>query len=338
MLTLGQAKNSRLNRISGLCPDTADFLELLNDATRELMARGNWWGTVVKMRVCVYSDCFAIPRYVGTVLATNVNNQRMPIANHWYEFMDVDKTDWCCNRIWTSNVVAEADGQTPVFQNIPCGQVMPVRIYPNRQADLGKIVTIFGIDRYGQVVRTLHSDGTFAEGEELTLVLPYVQSVTEFRTITRIIKPATEGILTLYGFVGNSSTSPTGESLIQLAQYEPWETLPSYRHMRIHRYGTCASVGCCPNSITMLSKLAFVPVVNDNDLILIDNLDALALAMQSIKKSDAYDDEEAEKAMMRAVHRLNLDLRDKFPNDSIPANVAVYGTASLRNQGIGSLM
>ena len=331
-LTLAEAKDSRLNRISGVCATSTEFLEFLNDATRQLMRRGNWWGTVIKMRVCVYSDCFSLPAYVGTVLAVNVNNSVVPVSNHWFEFMSVDKSDWCCNRIWNSNVAAEIDGNTPVFQNAPCAEPQQIRAYPQRQADLGKVITVFGIDQYGNPVRTTHADGTFAEGEEMVLVLPYVAASTWFRTITRVIKPITDGPVDMFMY------NPVGDTLLEMAHYQPGDTNPWYRHMRIHRYGVASNTCCCPTSVTILAKLAFVPVRTDNDLVLIDNLDALAMAMQAIKQSDAYDHKQSEMAMMRAVHELNLDLRDKFPNDSVPVNVSPYGTASLSRQGIGSLM
>lgn len=330
-LTLAQAKSSRLNRISGICPDSDDFLELLNDATRQLMRRGNWWGTVRKIRLCVYEGCFALPAYVGTVLATNLNHHPVKMSNHWFEFIPVQQTDWCCDRKWVSNIAAELDGTTPVFQNIPCNPAMKVRAYPRCQSDLGKTLTIYGIDSNGWPVRTERSDGTIQDGELITLVLPYADTDTFWRTITRVDKDVTDCPVDL--FAHNLET----DSLIDLAHYMPHETNPDYRHLRIHS-GCGATTGCCPATVTMLIKLAFVPVTSDSDLVLIDNLDALALAIQATKRSDAYDAQAAELDMARAVHELNLDLRDKFPNDTVAVAVSPYGTAHLRNQGIGSLM
>lgn len=327
-LLLSQAKQSRLNRISGLCSDSTDFLDLLNDATRQLMRRGNWWGTVAKIRLCVYDGCFALPYYVGTVLATNINGHPTKMSNHWYEFQPVEPYDWCCDRKWVSNVRATLDGTTPVFRNVPCNYAMKIRAYPRLQSDVGKTVTVYGIDSNGWEVRTERADGTFQNGEVLTLGTPYAETHSFFRTVTGIVKDQTNAVVDLYGYSADYMDQP-----LEMAHYQAWETVPSYRHMRI----TGCPQGCCPSSVTMLIKLEFVPVQNDSDFVLVDNLDALAIAMQAVKQSDAYDHDAAEKALVRAVHELNLDLRNKFPNEVIAVNVSPYGTAALRNHGIGSL-
>jgi hypothetical protein len=83
--------------------------------------------------------------------------------------------------------------------------------------------------------------------------------------------------------------------------------------------------------------LEFVKATRPDDLILIDNLDALALGMQSAKLADAYDSQGAETMMARAVHELNLDLRNKLPIDQIPVRFSPQGTASLRRLKIGSI-
>jgi hypothetical protein len=83
--------------------------------------------------------------------------------------------------------------------------------------------------------------------------------------------------------------------------------------------------------------LEFVKATRPDDLILIDNLDALALGMQSAKLADAYDSQGAETMMARAVHELNLDLRNKLPIDQIPVRFSPQGTAHLRRQKIGSM-
>jgi hypothetical protein len=85
-------------------------------------------------------------------------------------------------------------------------------------------------------------------------------------------------------------------------------------------------------------KLAFIPVQNDDDQVLIDNVDALAMAFQSIKLGDSYDGGSRNGMMAQAVRELNLDLRDKFPIDQTPVRFRPFGTADLRRDAIGQLM
>ena len=78
--------------------------------------------------------------------------------------------------------------------------------------------------------------------------------------------------------------------------------------------------------------------MNDDDIVQIENLDALKLAIQAIKTGEGYNHEEAEKAMLRAVHELNLDLYDKYPLQQTPISVNAFGTALPRRAGIGTII
>jgi hypothetical protein len=89
--------------------------------------------------------------------------------------------------------------------------------------------------------------------------------------------------------------------------------------------------------INAFVKLQFVEASSPDDLILIDNLDALALGMQAAKLSDAYDSGGSEGMMSRAVRELNLDLRDKLPIDQIPVRFSPQGTAHLDKINIGMM-
>lgn len=339
MLTLGEAKNSRLQRIAGLCSSTEDWLELFNDSVRMLMEMGNFWNTVKRLTFCSHNNCLTSPRRVGTLLALNTCGHSIPPKNHWYQFNDVlpeDVNHWqqfghgfgSCNH----GFAAADNGTTSVFNQIPCLNDRYVRFYPIELGDVGKTITIFGIDGNGLVIRSLRTDGTFQDGVVLTLALPFVQTTFLVRRVDRVIKDPTDGPIYGYQF--------DGANLFALATYEPSETLPEYRTNCIltggcgHRTGNC---GCCSRQYTALVKLEFIPAQFDSDLIAIDNIDAIALAMQANKVSDAYEDAGAEVKMQRAVHRLNLALRNKLPVESTPARVHYQGTAHLTKLRIGYL-
>jgi hypothetical protein len=333
VLTFSEFKASRSKRISGLCPDSDELAQLVNDATRELMRRGNFWGTVRRLRGCIYNGCVAWPRTTGTVLALNRCGHSIPPQNYWYDYNavlpeDVNNQNLWGDRCW-GDVAAVDHGTTPVFNQIPCLNDRYVRWYPSQPTDVGKTITIFGIDTNGQVISGLRSDGTIQDGLVMTLAVPYVQTAFLVRRIDRVIKDPTDGPVRGYQF--------DGATLYNLASYAASETAPDYRQSKIVS-------GCCvttasgePSQISALVKLAFVPVVNDDDQVLIDNVDALALAMQSIKASDAYDSDNAEKLMLRAIHTLNLDLRDKLPIEQTVSRVAYHGTAHLWKRKIGTL-
>jgi len=320
--------DSRINRISGVCAGSPDWYQLLNDATRQLMRRGNWWGTVKILRGCIYNNCLTWPRTTGTVLALDAGGS-IPIKNSWYEFNAVlpeHVHHW--NRFGrfncNCNLALVDNGTAPVFNQIPCLLLRYLQFYITQPSDAGKTITVFGVDGNGLDILTTRSDGTIQPGIVLTLALPFVQTPTPLQRVDRIIKDVTDG--PVYGFQFD------GIHQWPLATYAPSETLPDYRTSRV----SCGTA-CCPTQISAFIKLEFIKATRPDDLILIDNLDALALGMQSAKLSDAFDSQGAEAMMARAVHELNLDLRNKLPIDTVPVHFSPQGTAHLRRLKIGSM-
>ena len=335
MLTFGEAKDSRLRRVSGLCADSTDFAQLLNDAVRELLEHGSWWGTIQRMTGCLYNNCIAWPQPVGTVLAFNRCGS-VPPKNFWFEFNPVlpeQVNFWRTNGMFlcARDLALVDNGTTAVFNQIPCAHNHYVRFYPQHKDDVGKTITVFGIDNNGQEIITKRTDGSTQPGVVLTLAIPFVQSPFPLRRVERSLKD-----LTLKPVTG---TQWDGVNEFPLVTYRAGETNPSYRSSKLLR-SNCTTVNCqqFPSMIEALVKLEFTPVMFDDDLVLIDNLDALAMAIQGVKLGDAYDAEGKAKFIGMAVHQLNLQLRNKYPIDQTPVRVKVFGTADLRRQGIGTLM
>lgn len=343
LVTLADAKASRLAEIAQTCTSTSDFLSLVNDATRILMKRGNFWGTVQKVRVCTYNGCITWPRYVGTVLAINVCKHPIPIWNNWFQFEPLLSHDFAQDGfsfsnggLCVGNVQAENDGVTPVFNQIPCGSANAIRIFPSVRADVGKQITIYGIDQNGQTMRSRNAQNIWQEGVTVTLALPSVDTPA-FQSITRISKPVTQGPLRYY------QVDTVNNVLLDLVSHDPSETNPMYRHSRIQGIrmpNACNTNNTCSGlrMVDALVKLEFTPAVNDTDLVLIENLDALKSMVQSIRKKEAGQVQVAAALEGDAIHDLNLQLRDKFPNTQTPANVMPYGTARLERQRIGTLI
>lgn len=350
LTTLKDAKNSRLRQIAQSCPDDQEFLSLVNDATEMLMRRGSFWGTVQKVQVCTYNGCITWPRYVGTVLAINIGSHPLPLWNNWWDFMPMSRQDWCSGGFALSatgscsgNIQAVEDGVTPVFNKIPCGQLNYIQVYLSALADVGKTVTLFGVDSNGQVARTMDSSGNLQEGETLTLASPFVRSKLQYQSITRITKDVTQGVVRYYQY--NSSN----QLLTDLVFHDPTETTPMYRHSRISRINnqnvSCAqaqtSCGTLCNglrSVVALIKMDFIPVVADTDIIQIDNLQALKTMVMSIKAMEAEDPDKSERLEASSVRELNLEIRNKLPNSQIPIQVQCYGSAWLEKQSIGTLI
>lgn len=151
ILTFKQLKESDVPGRIGVCPDSDNFRDFTNKATRMLMNRGDFWGTVERIKLCVYNSCLVWPRQVGTVLAVNLCGRPAEVFNHWYEFMPLSAGDFCGTGVYIGsggfrwgngachgNVVVVNDGMSPVFNPIHCNQPRYIRVYPSTLEDIGK--------------------------------------------------------------------------------------------------------------------------------------------------------------------------------------------------------
>lgn len=342
LLTFGDLKNSSVPAAAGVCATSDEFRDITNKSVSMLMTRGSFYGTVEKIQICIYNDCLTYPRYVGTVLATNTCRHPRDIWNNWWSFLPLSRSDFgpggftfgsgSCG----GSVAIEDANDSPVFQPIRCGSNVYLRAYPSVLQDVGKIVTFFGIDSNGQVVRTLRSDGTWQDGVQVTLALPFVSTPMQFRTVFRITKEVTQSIVRYYQY------DPVNNVLLDLVTHDPSETTPMYRSMRIRNADHCLS-GCATScaglkSIESMVKLQFIPVVNDLDIVLIGNMNALAYMIISNRKSDQGDSDEASKYELKAIRELNLELREKFPEEKTPIQINAFGSAIPARSGIGRIL
>lgn len=316
-LTFAQAKAEIPTGISGTCPDKTEFARLVNKATRKLMRRGDFAGTVVPIHVCVKNGCVVMPRYVDTIRKVNRCDYPLPVRSLWYQFLPLDVyRSWCGTKSW---VGARAFGFVPTYNSV-FGDGRLIRAYPQEQEDVGKTITLFGTDNNDQPLRTNNGDGTWSDGITLTLALPFVSTSTYVRSIDRVVREVTQTRTLLYAY------DAANNALEDLAVYEPGETNPTYARYQLSAGCGCgAGGGCCggtsgsscgtSRSILTLVKLKFIEAKFDNDLVLIPNVDALGLMIQGIRAEEAGDLASAREFEMSAVRELNLELRDLEPDD-----------------------
>lgn len=326
LATFLEAKQSdAINAISGACPNGPAFKGLLNRATSKLMRRGDFVGTIVPIYVCVYSGCVVFPRYVGEVRKINVCNRTVSIKNSWSDF-NLFGSDW--RNTWGSwsgdelfnwqrgggcNGRMIGSNSTPVFQDVQ-GDGRLIRAYARLNMDLGKTMTVFGIDNNGQPLMHQDEVENWVDGKIITFEKPFASTDTYVRRIDRVLKDKTQGIIDVYAY------NVAQDVLEPIAHYEPSETNPAYAKYQLH-------AGCANSlkSVVALVKLRYIPVQVDTDLVLIENLDALGEMIQSIKSEDAGDTGAAREHEVNAVMELNLDLANRDDTDGITVQNAPFG-------------
>ncbi len=331
LLTFGQFKSGPAKYIAGACPGSPEFADLTNQATRELLRRGNWFGSVQPMEGCVTDGCITWLRPVAAPLAINICNRPTELTNRWGQFLpwNPEHVATACNYYLHGrggNLTAEMDGTTPVFNPIACNAGMYLQFFIDNASDVDKTITVFGIDSNGQVIRSQRADGTWQDGVQLVLAIPYVQTPMLVRHVTRVLKDITNGMVRGYQWDGVSMNG-SNPLLLDLCSYQPSETSPDYLHSRLH--GFRPNSHCAFNRITALVKLGFVPVVNDADLLLIENEDAVSHMIQSIRYKNSGDNARASSYEADAFRELNYQLRDRFPIEQLTTDFRPFGSASL---------
>lgn len=335
LLTFGEVKTSRIPEIAQSCSSSDDFRSLVNEATEMLLERGDWEGTKEPIYVCTQRGCVTWPRYVGSVRELSVCGHPIPIHNVWYQFVDTEFYNHCCGQGTIrlncnqhghiSGMVAT--GYYSTYNDVPGDSY--IRAYATVNEDFGKTITIFGNDSNGIRLQTDNGDGTYSDGVVITLGNPYgTTSVLVQKGSIRVVKEATQGDVRLYAY------DPVTATMLDLALYAPSETNPSYA-----RYQLSAGCNCGTSSgVLALVKLAFIPVVNDNDLVLIGNMRALKYAIQSIKADEAGDVEKARARLVQAVNELNVQSRNHNPDSQISINLKPFGTAFPARHSIGRII
>lgn len=318
-LTLANAKASALADIAAVCPNSAKFISLVNEAQELLLKRGNWENTETLVKLCLHDRCVTFPRYVLTVLGARFcDGSTATIQNNWY---DITMSRGCIDKFSCNSIMSDR-GTAPTYRRIaPDGAL--IRYYVRNRPDIGKTITIYGKGVGGMPLQTRDSDGNWTPGITLTAAAPFVSSEVLVTEIQSVVRQATQGMSFLYAYYADD------DELKDLAFYEPSETNPRYRQMDIKNW--CGINSCEDDNgrrlvqAEFLVKLAFIPVQNDYDFLMIDDLRSLKLAIQGVRAEEANDDVMAEVKLAKAVKELNLELRNQFPAEATPVRYNSIG-------------
>jgi hypothetical protein len=299
------------------------------------MNRGDWWSNVAALDVCICVNGLLVwPRGVSTILALNLCGDSTKPQNRWYRFrqMERDHYDWGTRHQrdgYCGDIVTETNGTSPVFNQI-LTTGFTIRVFIRQPSDVGKKITFFGIDGNGQIVRTQRSDGTWQDGVELTLANPSVDTPMQFQRVIRVVKDPTNDVLDCYQF------NVAQGFLLDLAHYQPSETNPEYIVTKItgHRRGNFNFNQTGNQAVSALVKLNFIPFVYDNDVVQIDNEDAIRDMMISIDRKEQGNLGDSQAMELSAIRELNRQSETKMPEQQIVFQNQTFGTTSVGRRRI----
>jgi hypothetical protein len=281
------------------------LVAITNSACRRLSKRGRWVGLVQRYRITVDNAMIVWPRQVSTIDAVAFCNTPGTIRNEWYEFLGHGPGQLDCDSCQWYTLVDR--GTTSTFKDVTPGQTnRKLRVYADVTESSDSYITIQGYDENGNWIRTQLSDETWIDGERILISTTPTLSSKFYAVVTGVYKDETNGVVRVYEY-----NTTTAANVQVIGYYEPDETTPIYRKSLLPGamdMPTCDD--CDARQITVMVKLRYIPVVNDNDWLMIGDVDAIKLAVKAIQKEDANLIGEASAYFQQAVGELEHELRE----------------------------
>jgi len=332
---LDAQNDTALKNVCGCSPQSSQFISLLNQAQRRLAIRGDFYG-MIQTCCMVFQGCqIAWPRYFSTILGARSCNDMVDVKNDWYSFTGAWRGNyrnqgfsdlgnyggWGLGYGFASNRTLQDNGRAPIFQNITGGgNGQIIRYYVSHSNDLGKTITLYGNQFGNYPLQEKDASNNWVNGLTLTAATPYAATTVNVTNIQSIVRQPTQGQAYLYEYDVASNTQRL------LAIFEPNDTNPMFRRSIVIGGSQCKNTPQDPtapkfNSLELLVKLEFIPVVAPRDFLLVDNFDALKFMIQAVKTEEANDNTTSEVFIAKAIRELNFTDRNKWPNKSIPISL-----------------
>jgi hypothetical protein len=278
--TFQDALDSSIPKILNLSPTDPRCVRYVNEATQRLVTRGKWWGTVGRFRFCTEDDCLTWPRQIAAIEAVAVCDRPITIRNGWFEFLESGYGLQDSHGICGGPNLFDR-GECCTFADIR-GTNKKIKVYADVPESSGAKILIQGYDQNDNWIRTEPNGvGTgWEDGEYVGLDSATPQTSTKFfKAVTSVQKPETNGVIRLYELDTSDSTQRA------IAIYEWDETRPTYRKSQIPGLSSNGAT-CNTKTVTVVAKLAFIPVKKATDWLLIGNIPALKDMCMAIYKRE----------------------------------------------------
>jgi len=276
-VTVSDIKNSSIPAAVGLAPCDARFLTLLNEAQQRLvMGPEMWWELYERYAVNVSNGKVTWPRQVASIHSIAVDDVPYRMHNEWFEFIE---TGYGIRDESTIGQYKLHDrGTSCLFDDIdPDDTDKKLKLYSDTAEDSGLKFVVHGYDEDGEWIRSQVS-GEWVDGEYIDIptdpATPTI-STNKFSVIVNIIKPVTDGELSLFEYDYTNATQR------RIGFYETDETRPRYRRTLIGGLEDVESA-----TITAMVKRELLWLYNDNDFLIVGNMPAVKEMMMAIQKRE----------------------------------------------------
>lgn len=316
----------------GSCANDPVVLDRLNEAQRRLLSEGraDWESTQRHVKICARTSCFALPREFESARLVSIDGGPANIFPNSYQYLENGPGVERSQDHYGKDLEDLGLGW-PTFFDVPCASGVDFYLFAasTSRDDVEKPVVVYGRRKDGsEILRDSGLPGLdltvrfWSEGVEGRLDgYPEVSSSIPVHSISQIVLPeGRKGYLTLY------AVNPVTHEMFFLSKYHPAETNPSYRRYRVLGHG-CS----CETCLVVLAKVRHIPLTEDDDVLLIQNLDALKTMVRAIREENAGNESVAMALEEKANQQLARQLANTRSGDPILQMHDSFGIGSSPN-------
>jgi len=307
---------------AGTC-NTTLIDDRINEACRRLIVKADLPYTTRQIRMRTDNGCFPLPREVEKVIWVNFDNYAGRVFNQHYEFLSSGPGEVNGHRPGSGIKDLVDMGLYPVMFDMPSietltgecctdrtlGEGLNIIAVSDNAADTALSVTLYGTNRLqmdmpSEDIRINQWSG----GVEGQLDIgggwndSVIHSSTQlYRELRAWKKPVTAGYVSLY-VVEKSS-----HKMWFLAKAHPHDTRPMWRRYKITNRN-CGAEDC--SCLLMLVKLKWVKMTHADDILCVQNLDALKQMVIALREENAGKLNDAVMYETNAERLLNAQIKE----------------------------
>ena len=286
---------------SGSCSEK-EMIRSLNSAIRMLWSRGDWKGSEAFFALAPSSCRFILPWEYQIIRDAWRGKVPIPVRDQWYEAISNVGLRDCCGCSCFGELVDTGE-TVPTAMEHPCGW----RVEVEAQCEDDPELRIIGRDKHDIRIEETITSGVTAK---------------TFQRIEAVIKPATTSPVRL------NSVDPNTDERLFLSTYHPSQVNPK---MAVYKV---LGKGC--DILYAKAKKRFVPITSLDDCLLIDNVVALAFALQAWNHLGKDNNLYVENLNL-AEEALNEDIEDSHTESFAPIDVELSGQVNNLQPGLYGL-
>ena len=358
LLTLSDARDELKQFVdNGSCNSTTANSRI-TEACKRLIVKADWPHTTQTVRVRTNKYEFPLPRECESIRSVNHNNEAAHAFNKSYEFVASGPGEVRCRGNVTGFKDVVDNGMFPTMYDMPTienfdtdgdgvddntsfvdrvlEEGFSIAAFSTEVSDTIKEITLYGTNKMqedaGSVASGIHSPGEtikinrWYNGEEGVVNVPMaelVQTSKKYRELQRWVKPVTAAYISLYVI------DPENRYWWFLAKAHPDDLRPMWRRYKV------AGIDLTGDSANflLLCKMKAMVLTRDDDILPIQNMNAIKLMLIAIGKENAGDLQTAVAYEANATRLLKEEKEDHEVSSGVPVIIDFESELAMVSSG-----